>query len=59
MKVYDFLVGINGFQKDMTRKLKHTMQEVSLQRLENDRKISKHFSGNVQISEIKRELLKV
>lgn len=55
----DFLVDISAYQKEMTTKLKNTMQEVNLLRLENDRKISKQYSGNVQIGDTKRELLKV
>jgi hypothetical protein len=52
-------MNINGFQKEMTRKLQSIMQEVNLQRLGNDRKVTKIFSGNVQIGECKRELMKV
>ena len=36
-----------------------TIQDVTLQRLEKDRQISKQFSGNAEIGELKRELLKV
>nr|KAJ3418146.1 hypothetical protein HK105_000281 [Polyrhizophydium stewartii] len=42
----------------MARRLKLAVQEVTMQRLEKDRAVSKQFFGNAEIGELKRELLK-
>jgi predicted nucleic acid-binding Zn-ribbon protein len=42
----------------MAEHLRMTLQEITLAKLEQDRAISQQFSGNAEIGELKRELLK-
>lgn len=59
MKTYNFMVGIGGYQREMTGKLKSTINQVTSLRLEKDKKISANYAGSSEIGEFKRELLKV
>jgi hypothetical protein len=50
---------MNSFEKTLAETLRNTLQEVTIHKLEQDRAISEQFSGNSEIGELKRELLKV
>eukprot|EP00842_Homolaphlyctis_polyrhiza_P000705 jgi/Hompol1/1635/HPOL_002745-RA len=56
--LHQFLLRFNNYEKGMVRKLKSAIQDVTMQRLERDRAVSKQFFGNSEIGELKRELLK-
>jgi hypothetical protein len=43
----------------MGEHLRNTLQELTAQKLEQDRAISQQFTGNAEIGDLKRELLKV
>ncbi|KAI8898134.1 hypothetical protein BC833DRAFT_565207 [Globomyces pollinis-pini] len=57
-ELHDFLLTLNGFEKGMVEHLRSTLQDMTIQRLDKDRAISQQFSGNAEIGELKRELLK-
>lgn len=57
-KIHSFLLYINACEKGTGEHLRNTTQELTVQRLEQDRAISQQFSGNAEIGELKRELLK-
>ena len=58
-KIHSFLLYINACEKGTGEHLRHTTQELTIQRLEQDRAVSQQFTGNAEIGEMKRELLKV
>jgi hypothetical protein len=47
------------FEKSMVQSIRQSLQEITIQKLEQDRAISQQFSGNAEIGELKRELMKV
>ncbi|KAJ3365182.1 hypothetical protein HDU91_002289, partial [Kappamyces sp. JEL0680] len=57
-KIHSFLLSLNLKEKGMGEYLRNTLQEITTQKLEQDRAISQQFSGNAEIGELKRELLK-
>lgn len=58
-ELHSFLVSLHSFEKSMAAHLRQSLQDMTLSRLEKDRAISKQFSGNAEIGELTRELLKV
>lgn len=58
-KIHTFLLSINACEKGVGEHLRNTLQELTYQRMEQDRAISLQFSGNAEIGEQKRELIKV
>ncbi len=57
-QLHEFLLKCSNYEKVMGKKLKALAKEVTMQRMEKDRAVSKQFSGNAEIGEIRRELLK-
>ena len=51
------LLKFNEYDKYLAKTLKQTIQDITMQRLEKDRMISKQFSGNAEIGDLKRELM--
>lgn len=58
-KIHTFLLYINACEKGTGEHLRNTTQELTIQKLEQDRAISQQFTGNAEIGEMKRELLRV
>ncbi|XJO72474.1 hypothetical protein BDV3_003585 [Batrachochytrium dendrobatidis] len=58
LRMHGFLIRFNEYEKNIAKKLKASVKEVTMQKLERDRAVSKQFSGNAEIGELKRELLK-
>jgi predicted nucleic acid-binding Zn-ribbon protein len=52
------LLAINAFEKSISETLRNTLQDVIQQKMNQDRIVSEKFSGNAEIGELKRELLK-
>ena len=53
------LLAAAEYEKLLGKKVKQIFQDVSNQRMESDKAMSKQFSQNAEIGELKRELLKV
>jgi chromosome segregation ATPase len=58
IKLHGFLLNLHNHQKGMVEHLRLTLQEITLAKLDQDRAISQQFSGNAEIGELKRELVK-
>lgn len=59
LNAYNYLLGVSGFQKEMTKKLKASMDQIIVQRQEKDKRITKMFSETTEVGESRRDLLKV
>jgi hypothetical protein len=46
------------YEKSLAKRVKQLFQDVSTQRMERDKTVSKQFAQNAEIGELKRELLK-
>ena len=58
-KIHSFLLYVNACEKNSGEHLRNTTQELTIQKLEQDRAISQQFTGNAEIGELKRELMRV
>ncbi|KAJ3255643.1 hypothetical protein HK103_006168 [Boothiomyces macroporosus] len=56
--LHGFLLSLTAFEKEMSETFRNTLQDMTMQRLEKDRAISLQFTGNAEIGDLKRELLK-
>ncbi|KAH9276084.1 hypothetical protein BASA83_001357 [Batrachochytrium salamandrivorans] len=52
------LLKFNEYEKASAQKLRVAIKEVTTQRLDKDRTVSKQFFGNTEIGDLKRELVK-
>ena len=57
--LYNSLLSVAEYEKSLAKRVKQLFQDVSSQRMERDRTVSKQFAQNAEIGELKRELLKV
>ena len=56
--LYTSILSAGEYEKGLAKKVKQLFQDVTSQRMERDRTVSKQFAQNAEIGELKRELLK-
>ncbi|KAH6568449.1 hypothetical protein BASA60_008634 [Batrachochytrium salamandrivorans] len=58
LSMHKCLLKFNEYEKASAQKLRVAIKEVTTQRLDKDRTVSKQFFGNTEIGDLKRELVK-